>query len=128
MGWKKGLMPQKNWINELNYVLWAYRTTLRTTIGEMPYMLAFGTEALVTTELGPLTHKVLNFNSPQSDLMRRFDLDMLEEVREQALLRNAAYQQRTSHFCNKRVKSTNLKEGDYVPKKVIQKGNKLEDN
>ena len=128
-GLKKRLSEAKaNWINELQSVLWAYRITPRAATGESPYMLAFGSEAVIPAELGLPTHRVLNFNSPVSDLMRRLDLDMLEEVREEAAIRNAAYQQRTTLFYNKRVKKCDLKEGDYVLNKVIQKHNKLEAN
>ena len=66
--------------------------TPRTVTGESPYMLAFGSEAVIPAELGLHTHRVLNFNSLISNLMRRLDLDMLEEVREDAAIRNAAYQ------------------------------------
>ena len=55
-------------------------------------MLAFGSEAIIPDELGLPTHRMLNFNSSVSDLMRRLDLDMLEEVREESSIRNAAYQ------------------------------------
>jgi len=91
-------------------------------------MLAFGTEAVIPAELGLPSDRVLNFNSPVSDLMRRLDLDMLEEVREDATLRNAAYEQRITRFYNKRMKPSNFKEGYYVLKKVLQKNNKLEAN
>ena len=53
---------------------------------------------------------------------------MIEKVREDAAIRMAAYQQRTTRFYNKRVKSAYLKQGDMVIKKVIQKNNKLEPN
>ena len=54
-------------------------------------MLEFGSEAVIPAELGLPTHKVLNFNSPISDLMSRLDLDMLEEVREEEAIRIAVY-------------------------------------
>ena len=62
--------------------MWAYLTTQRETTGESPYMLAFRSEAVIPAELGLPTHRILNFNSPISDLMRLLDLNMLEEVRE----------------------------------------------
>ena len=81
-GLKKRLNDAKrNWINELHSVLSVYQITPRTVTGESPYMLAFGSEILIPIELGLPTHRVLNFNSPVSNLMRRLDLDMLEEVR-----------------------------------------------
>lgn len=59
-GIKKRLDEAKgNWINELHSVLWAYRTTPRTATGETPYMLVFGAEAVVPTEIGLPSHKVL---------------------------------------------------------------------
>jgi len=62
-GLKKKLDEAKRkWINELHSVLWAYRTTPRTIMGEIPYMLAFGTKEVVLVEIGLLTHTVLNFD------------------------------------------------------------------
>lgn len=117
------ILPRE--IGLMNYIMFYGLTTIT---GEIPYMLRFGIEAMVTTEIGLPTHMVLNFNSPMSDLMRRLNLDMLEEVREDAALRNAAYQHMTACFNKKRFNPTNLKEGNYALNKVIQKSNKLEAN
>ena len=91
-------------------------------------MLAFETEAMERVDIGVSTHRVLIFNSPKSYLIRRLDVELIKEVREDVELRVAYYQERTSRFYNRRVKPTNLKEGDYVLKKVVQKVNKLEEN
>ena len=40
------------WPEELLMVLWAYRTTVRAPIGETPFKLAFGTEAIIPVEVG----------------------------------------------------------------------------
>ncbi|KAK4386278.1 Retrovirus-related Pol polyprotein from transposon [Sesamum angolense] len=37
---------------ELPGVLWAYQTTLRTTIGETPFCLVYGSEEVITIEIG----------------------------------------------------------------------------
>ncbi|GKV48818.1 hypothetical protein SLEP1_g55610 [Rubroshorea leprosula] len=52
----EGIKPQlelhkARWVDELNNVLWAYRTTSRTATGETPYHLAFGTEAVIRIEM-----------------------------------------------------------------------------
>ncbi|GKV11644.1 hypothetical protein SLEP1_g22884 [Rubroshorea leprosula] len=50
------------WADELNNVLWAYRTTSRTTTGETPYHLAFGTEAVIPIEIGVPSFRVTHFD------------------------------------------------------------------
>lgn len=73
-------MMQRKLDQRAHSVLWAYRTAPRTATGESPHMLAFGTEAVIPVKLGLPSHRVLNFNFPVSDLIRRLNLDMLEEV------------------------------------------------
>ena len=43
------------WAEELNTVMWAYRTTPHSTIGESPFRLTYGTEAVIPIELIELT-------------------------------------------------------------------------
>lgn len=53
---KKGL-----WVEELQGVLWAYRMTMRDPIGETPFALAFGLEAIIPVEVGiPSYQKLRN--------------------------------------------------------------------
>ena len=40
------------WLKELPNILWAYRTTTRIQIGETPFRLTFGTEAVILVEVG----------------------------------------------------------------------------
>ena len=40
------------WPEELPNVLWAYKTTTRTPIGETPFRLTYGTEAVILVEVG----------------------------------------------------------------------------
>ena len=40
------------WADELPKVLWAYRTTSRTSIGETPFSLAYEVEAMILVEVG----------------------------------------------------------------------------
>ena len=43
---------QGAWPKELPNVLWAFRTTTRTPIGETPFRLTYGTEAVILVEVG----------------------------------------------------------------------------
>ena len=40
------------WPEELPNVLWAYRTAARTPIGETPFRLTYGIEAVIFVEVG----------------------------------------------------------------------------
>ncbi|KAK3009591.1 hypothetical protein RJ639_014727 [Escallonia herrerae] len=52
-GLKKKLDEAKGaWVDELPKVLWAYRTTPHSVIGETPFFLCYGTEALLPVEIG----------------------------------------------------------------------------
>ena len=51
-GLKKRLGKSKgNWAEELQSVLWAYRTTARRATGETPFSLVYGTEAVIPSEM-----------------------------------------------------------------------------
>ena len=51
-GLKKRIEKSRNtWVDELLPILWAYRTTSRVTTGATPFMLAYGTEAVVPVEI-----------------------------------------------------------------------------
>ena len=41
----------KDWHDKLSYALWAYRTSVRTSIGATPYSLAYGMEAVLPIEV-----------------------------------------------------------------------------
>ncbi|GKV02599.1 hypothetical protein SLEP1_g15017 [Rubroshorea leprosula] len=82
------------WADELNNVLWAYKTTSRTATGETPYHLAFGTEAVIPIEIGVPSFRVTHFNEGQNGQLLRENLDLLDEVREEARLRTLVYKQK----------------------------------
>ena len=44
--------PKGKWVECLPEVLWAYRTTRKSTAQETPFTLAFGTEAVALVEVG----------------------------------------------------------------------------
>ena len=102
-------------------MLWAYRTTVRTSTGETPFMLAYGSEAVIPTEIEFPTHRVQMYDLQKNAEERRLDLDLIEERREDAEIRQASYQQRTTRFYNQRVKQRPIAVGDLVLKKTWKK-------
>ncbi|GKV35924.1 hypothetical protein SLEP1_g44125 [Rubroshorea leprosula] len=106
------------WADELNNVLWAYRTTSRTTTGETLYHLTFGTKASIPIEIRVLSFRVTHFDQGRNGQLLRENLDLLDEVREEARLRTLVYKQKLANFYNKRVHPRTFKVGDLVLRKV----------
>ncbi|GJS51279.1 RNA-directed DNA polymerase, eukaryota [Tanacetum coccineum] len=42
----------KDWMGELSHVLWAHRTMIKSSNGETPFSLTYGTEAVIPAEIG----------------------------------------------------------------------------
>ncbi|XP_043813700.1 uncharacterized protein LOC122723866 [Manihot esculenta] len=118
-GLKKRLDGAKaNWAEELNSILWTLRTTPRSSTKETPFALAFGTEVVVPIELQVPTHRVQFHDENANSDKLRSNLDALEEVREEAQIRTAAYQQRAARYYNIRVRERSLKIGDLALKNL----------
>ncbi|KAL5547923.1 hypothetical protein UlMin_003154 [Ulmus minor] len=84
---KKKLEKSKGaWVDELPLVLWSYRTSFRTTIGETPFSLAYGMDVVIPVELGIPTFRVENFSEKDNDILLALALDILEEKREKTQL------------------------------------------
>ncbi|XP_059441973.1 uncharacterized protein LOC132174316 [Corylus avellana] len=80
---KKKLGDRKgDWADDLPEVLWAYRTTKRIPTEESPYALAFGTVAVIPTEIGSGSYRVESFHSETNDEGLKLHLDLLQEKRD----------------------------------------------
>ena len=49
------------WPNKLLGVLWTYKTTVRTPIGETPFKLACGNEAVILAKVHMTNHRVMKY-------------------------------------------------------------------
>ncbi|KAM2879174.1 hypothetical protein FF1_014699 [Malus domestica] len=107
------------WLEFVPQVLWSYRTSYKTSTGETPFSLAFGTEAVVPVELEQATYRIQNYMQSENDNQLTLNLDLVEEHRNQAHLRNVAYKQRISNYYDSRVKPRSFKVGDWVLKKRL---------
>ncbi|GKV52230.1 hypothetical protein SLEP1_g58821 [Rubroshorea leprosula] len=68
------------WADELNNILWAYRTTSHTATGETPYHLAFGTEAVIPLEIGVPSFRATHFDEGRNGQLLWENLDLLDEL------------------------------------------------
>uniref|UniRef100_A0A2N9F3W1 Uncharacterized protein n=1 Tax=Fagus sylvatica TaxID=28930 RepID=A0A2N9F3W1_FAGSY len=119
-GIKRKLEAAKGrWVEELPSILWTYRTTVRKSTNETPFALAFGVEAVIPLEIGMPTIRTTEFAVQTNEDNLRRDLDLVEERRELAVVRLAAYQQRLKREHNKNVKTRTFRIGDLVLRKVM---------
>ncbi|GKA62871.1 reverse transcriptase domain-containing protein [Tanacetum coccineum] len=77
----------KNWIEELPHVLWAHRTTIKSSHGDTPFSLTYGTEAVIPAEIGMPTYRTMIVDAVNNDEELRLNLDLLKERRECTVFR-----------------------------------------
>uniref|UniRef100_A0A2N9IYR7 Uncharacterized protein n=1 Tax=Fagus sylvatica TaxID=28930 RepID=A0A2N9IYR7_FAGSY len=119
-GIKRKLEAAKGkWVEELPSVLWTYRTTVRRSTNETPFALAFGVEAVIPLEIGMPTIRTTEFTVQTNEERLGKDLDLVEEKRNLAVVRLAAYQQQMRRAHNKSVKPRTFRAGDLVLRKVM---------
>ena len=91
-GFKTRLNEAKDlWVEELYPILWAHRTTPRIPTKKLPFNIAYGTEVMISLEIGLPSIRVEQYSEPSNSECRRADLDLLPEVRQQVQVRMAAY-------------------------------------
>ncbi|GJX72513.1 reverse transcriptase domain-containing protein [Tanacetum coccineum] len=79
----------KNWMEELPHVLWAHRTMIKSSNGDTPFSLTYRTEAVIRAEIGMPTIRTAKVDLVQNNRALEFNLDLLEERREEAAIREA---------------------------------------
>ena len=72
------------WSEELPSILWAYKTTVRTPIGETPFNLTYETEAIIPVKVGLTGLKREFFDEQSNDDQLKLNLVCLDEVKDQA--------------------------------------------
>ncbi|MCI37649.1 gypsy retrotransposon integrase-like protein, partial [Trifolium medium] len=90
-GLKRRLDEAKGkWTEELHSILWFYRTTPHSTTGETPFRLTYGTEAVIPVETRASSFRTeIPIEGEPNNEMLREELDLLEELRDGAALREA---------------------------------------
>lgn len=73
---------------------------------------------MIPVDIELTSYRVQAFDEKTNDEGLQASLDLLEEVRDRAQVRMAAYQQRASKFYNSRIKKRSFRVGDLVLCKV----------
>ncbi|RVX12534.1 Retrovirus-related Pol polyprotein from transposon 17.6 [Vitis vinifera] len=118
---KKRLEQAKGkWVEELPGILWAYRTTLGHPTGNTPFVLTYGMDAVIPTEIGLPTIRTEAGQQDDANVELGRNLDWADEVREIASIRMADYQQRAAAHYNRKTRLRSFKSGTLVLRKVFE--------
>jgi hypothetical protein len=79
------------WIKELPNALWGLRTQPSKPMGQSPYFLVYGSEAILTADVIWNSLAVEHYDEGVSEDSKRVDIDSLEEARCAALVQSARY-------------------------------------
>ncbi|GJV73087.1 reverse transcriptase domain-containing protein [Tanacetum coccineum] len=77
------------WADMLPNVLWAHRTFLKQSNGETSFSLTYRSEAVIPTEIGMPTHRTMMIREDENEDELRLNMDLLQERREAATIREA---------------------------------------
>ncbi|XP_076924185.1 uncharacterized protein LOC143586541 [Bidens hawaiensis] len=85
----------------------------KTSNGETPFSLTYGTEAMIPVEIGlPTRRVVMTEQDNEQDL--RINLNLAEERREMAARWEIEYKKKMEKYYNTRVREVKFKVGDLV--------------
>nr|GFB98845.1 reverse transcriptase domain-containing protein [Tanacetum cinerariifolium]GFC83698.1 reverse transcriptase domain-containing protein [Tanacetum cinerariifolium] len=82
----------KDWIKELQHVIWVHHTMIKSRNKDTPFSLTYGTEAVIPAEISMPTMRTAEVDMKQNDETLEINLDILEERRERQSTKQRARQ------------------------------------
>ncbi|GKF09137.1 hypothetical protein Tco_0043361 [Tanacetum coccineum] len=101
-------------MKELPHVLWAHRTLIKSSNGDTSFSLTYGMEAVISAEIGMPTLRTTKVILEENKEALEINLDLLEERREKATIREAKSKAKMERYYNSKVRSISFKLGDLV--------------
>ena len=92
--------------------------TVRTPMGETPFKLAYGSEAVIPAEVHMVNHRIMKYQDKDNEEQLRLNLDLIGEVRMDAEQRTARYKNLRARQYNAMVKPRHFNIGNLVLKRV----------
>ncbi|XP_074342312.1 uncharacterized protein LOC141679825 [Apium graveolens] len=114
-GIEKRLKESKSkWPEELPSVLWSYRISSRTSTGDTPFKLAYGTEAMLPIEVGSPSHRAINFDEVANEEGLRTNIELIDEVWDQVVEKMERYKEKAREHFSKKSRVKNFQVGNLV--------------
>ncbi|GJU05222.1 reverse transcriptase domain-containing protein [Tanacetum coccineum] len=104
----------RDWVEEVPHVLWAHRTMIKTGNKDTPFSLNYGMKAVIPVEIRMPSLRCAEVDQVQNDEALLFNLDMLEEKRERAAIREAKSKAKMERYYITKDRKTTFKAGDFV--------------
>ena len=104
----------RQWHEKLPFALLGYRTTVRTSTGATPYLLVFGTEAVIPAEVEiPSLRFIVEAEIGDDEWVktRLEHLSLIEKKRLTSVCYGQLYQRRMAQAYNKKVHPRNFEVG-----------------
>jgi hypothetical protein len=109
------------WVDQLLSVLWGNRTTPSWATGEIPFFLVYEAEACLPPEITMGSLRVQAFDEDLQEQQRRQDVDLVDERRWRAAVRNTWYNQALRCYHQRFVRSRELRVGDLVLRRILNR-------
>ncbi|GKC39419.1 hypothetical protein Tco_1051803 [Tanacetum coccineum] len=87
---------------------------IKSSNGDTRFSLTYGTEAVIPAEIGMPTLSTVEVDVVKNDEALGINLDLLEERREHAAIREAKSKAKMEKYYNSKVCSTTFRPGDLV--------------
>ncbi|XP_015169863.1 uncharacterized protein [Solanum tuberosum] len=119
---RKIVDSHRQWHEKLPYALLGYHTTIRTSTGETPYMLVYGSEAVIPVEVETPTLRIIQevvLDDAEWIRSRHEQLMLIDEKRMDAVCHGQLYQNKMTKAFNKKVKPRQFTPGQLVLKKIF---------
>ena len=84
--------------------MWAYHTTPQSTTKESPFSLVYGSDAMIPVEIQESSPRFHNFVAEESNEERNVNLDLLDEVREEARIKAEALKGKVEYRYNSKLR------------------------
>lgn len=105
----------KNQVDLMKFMIYygPYEVVKEAT-GQMPFRLVYGSKALLSVEIGVQIIRVKHLSTEANKESSVLDLEMINELKENAAWKMAAYQNKIATFYNRKVKHRSFQVRDLV--------------
>jgi len=112
---------------EVPRIVWAYHITPQSTTRETPFRLVYGSDAMILVEIQENLPHFQNFVAEESNEERKVNLDLLDEVREEARIKVEALKRKVEYKYSSKLRPRQFQVADLVMRKAhpYQLENKL---
>ncbi|XP_070013977.1 uncharacterized protein [Nicotiana sylvestris] len=116
------IQSSRQWHEKLPFALLGYHTTVCTLVGATPYLLVYGTEAVIPAKVEiPSLRIIVEAEIKDSEWVkaRLEQLTLIDEKRMAAVYHGQLYQQRMARAYNKKLRPRNCEVGQLVLRRIL---------